>query len=154
MQQQNKKKRKWLKPLLISAGIALLAVAVVVWYIFTDTFGDTSRIKADYSVKARDLITEFQQNDSLANRKYTEKIIAVSGVVTEVELADTTVNLKMADTTSGAYIIFAFQQQHLPEAKKVKEGDSITVKGSCSGGAYSQILETEYISFKRSTISK
>ena len=63
-------------------------------------------------------------------------------------------NIKMADTASGAYIIFAFQKQHLAEARKIKEGDSVGIKGSCSGGAYSSILEAEYITFKRSVISK
>lgn len=151
---QTKKKNPWLKRILVLALLALLAGAGVVWYIFNDTFADTSHIKADYTVNARDLIREFQQNDSAANRKYSEKIILVRGVVTAVEPADTTVNLKMADTISGAYIIFSFQQQHMAEAKKVKEGDSIVVKGSCSGGVYSEILGSEYISFKRSTISK
>ena len=146
--------RPWLKWLLGGLLVALLAGAVVIWYFFTLKFSDTSGLKPDYSLPARELIKEFQHNDSLANRKYAEKIILVRGVVTEIEAADTTVNIKMADTVSGAYIIFSFQQQHLPEARKIKEGDSIAIKGSCSGGAYSQILETEYISFKRSTINK
>jgi len=154
MDNPNKKSRPWLRKLLIVAAIALVAGVVIIWRIFTQTFDDTSKVKADYAVSAQDLIKEFTQNDSAANRKYAEKIISVRGVVTAVEAADTTVNLKMADTTTGSYIIFAFQQQHLAEAKKVKEGDSVEIKGSCSGGAYSKILETEYITFKRSTINK
>ena len=145
--------RPWLKWLLGGLLIALLAGAGMVWYFFTLKFSDTSGLKPDYSLPARELLKEFQYNDSLANRKYAEKIILVRGVVTEIEAADTTVNIKMADTLSGAYIIFSFQQQYLPEARKIKEGDSIAIKGSCSGGAYSQILEAEYISFKRSTVS-
>ena len=151
---EKKKMKPWLKWSLIIGGTGLLVAAGVIWWLFTLTFSDTAKLKADYNLNAMDLIRAFQQNDSLANRKYAEKIILVNGVVTEVESADTTTNIKMADTSSGAYIIFAFQQQHLAEARKIKEGDSIAIKGSCSGGAYSQILETEYITFKRSTISK
>ena len=148
------KKRKWLKWTLLSLLVLAIAGAVIVWRIFTDTFSDTSGLKPDYTLNARDLIADFQKSDSAANRKYAEKLILVRGVVTEVEKADTTVNIKMADTTTGAYIIFAFQQQHLAEAKTIKEGDSVAIKGSCSGGAYSQILETEFITFKRSTLVK
>jgi len=154
MEESKKKKRSWLKRLIIAGVIALLAAAGVTWYIFTETFSDTSKVKADYVVNARDMIREFQQNDSLANRKYAEKIVLVRGVVTALETADTTVNIKMSDTLTGSYIIFAFQQQHLAEAKKIKEGDSVAIKGSCSGGAYSKILESEYITFKRSTITQ
>jgi hypothetical protein len=154
MTAQKNKMRLWLKRLLIIGGILLVAGVIAIWYIFSASFSDTAAVKADYEVSARSLIKEFQQNDSLSNRKYAEKIILVRGVVTDIEQADTTVNIKMADTTSGAYIIFAFQQQHLTEAKKIKTGDSVAIKGSCSGGAYSQILETEYISFKRSTLTR
>lgn len=148
------KRRKWLRWLVLIFPAGVLAAGAVIWYIFTDTFSDTSKLKADFTVNARDLIAEFQQNDSAANRRYAEKLVQVRGVVTEVEKADTTVNIKMADTTSGSYIIFAFQQQHLAEAKSIKEGDSVVIKGSCSGGAYSQILEAEFITFKRSTLVK
>lgn len=154
MEEVKKKKRTRLKWIIGIAGLLLLAGGGMIWYIFTETFKDTSVLKLDYTVNARELIGEFQKNDSLANRKYAEKIILVRGVVTGVEPADTTLNIKMADTTSGAYIIFSFQQQHLQEAKKIKEGDSIAIKGSCSGGAYSHILEMEYVNFKRCAVNK
>ena len=40
------------------------------------------------------------------------------------------------------------------EAKMLKEGDSVSIKGSCSGGKYSSILDTESITFKRCAINK
>ena len=100
------------------------------------------------------MISEFKNNDSIANKKYAEKIIAVTGLVTEVEAVDSSINIKLGDTITGSYAIFAFQQQHLAEAKFIKKGDSISIKGSCSGGAYSEILETEFITFKRCALIK
>ena len=100
------------------------------------------------------LLRNFQQNDSASNKKYAEQIITINGRVTETEQADTTVNIKMADTATGSYIIFAFQQQDAANVKKVKQGDSISIKGSCSGGVYSNILETEFITFKRCSINQ
>jgi len=142
------------KKIIITAITIFIIACCAVWYVFTVKFTDTVKEKADYAVNALDLIDEFKKNDSLANKKYAEKIIAVTGVVTEIEMADSTVNIKLADTTTGSYAIFAFQQQHLAEAKTIKEGDKVTIKGSCSGGTYSQILETEYIVFKRCALSK
>lgn len=146
--------RKKLKSIILAVIIIALSFAGGIWYVFTQRFTDTTKEKADYTINAFDLINEFKKNDSLANKKYAEKIITVTGLVTEVEAADTTVNIKMADTTSGSYAIFAFQQQNLTEAKAIKEGDKVSIKGSCSGGAYSQILETEFITFKRCALSK
>ncbi len=142
------------KKILFAIVILAIAGALAVWYIFTEKFSDTSKQKAAYTVNALDFIKEFEKGDIAANKKYAEKIIAVNGVVTGVETADTTVNIKLADTASGSYIIFAFQQQHLGEARLVKEGDKVSIKGSCSGGAYSSILETEFITFKRCALIK
>jgi len=101
-----------------------------------------------------DFIKEFRQNASMANRKYTEKIVVVNGIVSTIEAADTTANIKFTNASTGDYIIFAFQQQHLADAKKLKEGQQVSIKGSCSGGAYSQILGINYISFKRAALNK
>lgn len=134
--------------------VIFLAGIVTIWYIFTEKFADTAEKKADYTVNATDFLKEFQQNDSLANKKYTEKIITIRGIVSDVETADTTANIKMTDTATGDYLIFAFQQQHLPETKAIKAGQLVSIKASCSGGTYSEILETRYISFKRAALSK
>ena len=146
--------RKKLKSIILAVIIVTLAFAGGIWYVFTQKFTDTTKEKADYTINAFDLINEFKKNDSLANKKYAEKIITVTGLVTEVEAADTTINIKMADTTSGSYAILAFQQQNQTESKAIKEGDKVSIKGSCSGGAYSQILETEFITFKRCALTK
>jgi hypothetical protein len=149
-----KKKTSWVKRILIGGLILLVAGVIAVWFIFNEKFTDTKERKAAYTVNAMDFIHEFEKNDSLANIKYAEKIITVNGRVSETEAADTTINIKMIDTATDAYIIFAFQQQHLNEAKSLKEGDSISIKGSCSGGSYSEILETEFITFKRCAVNK
>jgi uncharacterized protein (UPF0333 family) len=147
-------KRTWLKRLLIIGVILLIIGGTAIWYIFTQKFEDTTKQDAAYTVNAMDFIKEFQVSDSLANKKYAEKIITVRGRVSETEAADSTINIKMIDTLTDAYIIFAFQQQHLNEAEQLKEGDSVSIKGSCSGGIYSDIQETEFITFKRSAVIK
>jgi len=154
MEAVKSKRTSVLKKVLAVIFLLLVLGGGAIWYIFNEKFSDTTETKADFTVNALDLIHEFEKNDSLSNKKYSEKIVVVNGMVSEVEAADTTVNIKMADTTSGSYIIFAFQQQHLAEAKTIKQGDQVSIKGSCSGGAYSEILETEFITFKRCALNK
>jgi hypothetical protein len=149
-----KTKRPWLKRLLI-AGLVLVGIgAAIYWYIATEKFADTKDRKAAFTVNAIDFIREFEKNDSAANKKYADKIITVNGMVSEIEAADSTVNVKFIDTTSGSYAIFAFQEQYIAEAKTVKVGDSVSIKGSCSGGVLSEILGIEFITFKRCTLNK
>jgi TolA-binding protein len=149
-----RQKKSWVKKILITVLVLVLVGAAAIWYIFTEKFSDISESKPVFTVSAMKLISEFQQSDAAANSKYREQVITVNGKVAELEQADTTINVKMTDTLTGSYIIFAFQQQHLKEAKQLKTGDSVSIKGSCSGGVYSSILETEYITFKRCAINK
>jgi hypothetical protein len=154
MTKQKKKRSSWLKRILIGGFTLLLIGISIYWRVATEKFTDTSERKAACTVNAIDFIKEFQQNDSIANKKYADKIITVNGTVSEVEAADTTMNIKFIDTSTGSYAIFAFQEQHLAEAKTVKAGDNISIKGSCSGGTYSEILGREFITFKRSALNK
>lgn len=149
-----KKRKSWIKRILIGAALLLVVSAGIYWYVATETFSDTSDRKPAYMVEAIPFIKEFVTNGQTANLKYTEKIVAVNGIISATEAADTTINIKMIDTTTNSYIIFAFQDQHLDEAKTLKVGDEVSIKGACSGGIYSDILGYYSISFKRSALNK
>jgi hypothetical protein len=149
-----KQKRPWLKRLLV-VGLVLVAVASgIYWYVATEEFSDTKDRKAAFTVNAIDFIREFEKNEVEANKKYKDKIITVNGRVSEVEAADTTMNIKIVDTVSNSFIIFAFQEQHLSEPKTVSVGDTVSIKGSFSAGIFSQIMEVVKIDFKRSALNK
>ena len=123
-------------------------------YLQNEKFEDTALSKPDFTVNALDFIREFENNDSLANSKYMEKIITMKGRISSVERpGDSTVNVKFSDST-GSYAIFPFEGQSFPGAASLKEGDSVSVKGSCSGVVYSEILGAYFISFKRSVLNK
>lgn len=134
--------------------LLLIIIAVGIYlYLISEKFGDTSGKKADFSVSANDFLTEFSSNLDAANTRYKDKYVSVSGRVSETDATATgEVNVKFADST-GNYIIFAFQDQDIDDAKKLKAGDSVTIKANFSQGIKSDILETTSISFKRATVS-
>lgn len=134
-------------------GIVLIGGAVA-WFIFTQKFDDTSKVKADYILSADSLLSELSGGTNAVNKKYTEKILDISGKVSEIESLDSMVNVKFTDTLNGNYLIFSFQDKDVPEANKLTEGEQVAVRGSCSGAVHSDILELDYISFKRSAIIK
>jgi hypothetical protein len=146
--------RPWRRRILIMIVLVAAAAAGTYWYVATEKFSDTKGQKAAFTVSAHEFISEFLENDSAANAKYTEKIVSVNGRVSEIESVDTTLNVKFTDPVSGSYIIFAFQKEHESEAWTLRVGDSISIKGSCSGGIFSEILGATSISFKRSTLNK
>lgn len=149
------KAHKWStkKKVLLGIGIIVVALAAVYIYYATQKYAATKSVKEDYTKNAIELIREFRVNDSLANATYSNKIIVVNGTVAELESADSTsVNIKFVDPETGDYIIVAFQQQYLEEARTVHVGDSIAIKGSSSGSSFSEIMEVYTIPFQRGTL--
>lgn len=140
--------------IIIGPLLAYASYTFIKKHIETETFSNTSSQKALFAVNAINLIREFVNNDTVANKKYTGKILTVNGMVSELEPVDTTMNIKFIDSTSGSYAIFALQQEDITEAKKLNVGDSVSVKGECSGGVFSRLRKTTFITFKRSTINK
>lgn len=149
---KNSKTKFRVNGLLAIVLLLLLAGAAVYYYFSTLTHADTATLNADFTVEAIPFINEFEKDLKTANKKYAEKIIAVTGKVTAVLPADTTFTVEMKNPATGSYLIFDFQQKDQGLATKLKTGDSITIKGSCSDGVYSDILGTYFISFKRCTI--
>ncbi len=122
--------------------------------IFDKTFENTDSVKADYTLDAASLIKEFMTNDTATNKKYLEKVLAVNGLASAVDVAaDSTSTIKFADST-GSYAIFSFEKADLNKVQAIKTGDAVSVKGVCSGSIYSEILGTTSISFKRSVLNK
>ena len=152
MADKSANKKGWIKKALIAILFIVLLGGGAYWYIMNETFDDTASSESAYTVTAQELINVYQTNDSVANATYREQIITVQGRVTEVEAADTTVNIKFTDPFTGSYLIFDFQSQHVPDAKVVQVGDSVAIKGSCSGNIYSQLRKAHMISFKRSVL--
>ena len=147
-------RKRWLRWTLGVLIVLLTTGAAVYWYISTEKFADTKERKAAFTVNATDFIREFATNTDVANSKYKDQIIVVNGRVSEIEAADTTLNIKFIDTSNGSYAIFAFQEQYAAEAKSIRVGDSVSIKASFSSGIYSDILGTTAINFKRSTLTK
>jgi hypothetical protein len=147
----------WIKKivwLLIGPVAVYIGFSFATKYLENEKFSDTSNTSSDFTVNANDLIKEFQANDSLANAKYREKILTVNGNISTLETPDdSTINIKFVDST-GSYVIFPFHGEEAKEVKKLKQGDAVSIKGSCSGGILSEILGTESITFKRCVLNK
>lgn len=135
--------------------ILLIIITIVcsLWYLFSKKYESTALVKTQATIRSVSFLNEFRTDLPASNIKYAEKIISVQGRISQLEKADTTFNIKMTDS-AGAYLIFALQADARSQAMKVTEGDSISIKGSCSGGSFSSILGIVYIPFKRCIIEK
>lgn len=115
---------------LLVAVILLIAAALYVWFFIWNksqlNVADAKGIK----VEAAALFNAYSSNEKSANTNYLEKILEVSGEVTSVtQNAEgfTVVLLKTDDPMFG--INCTLEQKDVI----VKEGDTVTLKGICTG---------------------
>ena len=67
--------------------VALIAITGISFVSYNLTIGATvgPGDHADYTVAAKDMIREFQSSSGSANKKYSHKLVAVKGTVTEID---------------------------------------------------------------------
>ncbi len=83
---------------------------------------------AQFSVLPNDILKEFKTNSSIAEGKYLNKTIEITGTVTEITETDITIN----------NAVFCNLSTNL-ETKKIKINTKIIIKGRCIG--YDDLLE-------------
>lgn len=111
---------KKLKVILISSLIIGIVGYGVFNYVMNGGARDLSSEKADYIVTSKKLMDEFSTNADVSNKKYLEKAVAVSGVIT-----DSNPNQIIIDNT----IICTLKN---PIAS-LKKNESVTIKGRVVG---------------------
>lgn len=123
-----------MKKILLLSFFILIAAAA--WYAYSEWNRKpaTAADKAtDFKVSANDIVNEFVANETDATKKYLEKMVEVTGVVSEVSPngKNTDVVLQTEDPMTSVTI------QLIPEesekAKNLKVGESVTLKGKCNG---------------------
>ncbi len=105
--------------------------------------GDSNLTKqpAAFNLQAGNLFQAFSDNESESNQKYVGKILAVVGTVKGIETgADGTMVLKL-ETNSTGDVQCNFIKETPPDISKIKVGESIQIKGICSGFLFDVMLD-------------
>lgn len=124
--------RSWKK---IIAAMLILALAggSYGWYQYQKAPPDIRKEKAGIEIAAVELLKEFQQNESACNTKYVDKVLIVTGTVTEVQTdssGQATVYLQTNNLLSAVTCSF---YQNDESIKKIKTGSPARIKGVCTG---------------------
>ena len=110
------------KPLIIVLSLFVVALMGLTGYNYVMHGGarDLSKEDTNFTVSAKDISKEFTANIDASNKKYLEKAVAISGMVTSVNATEVTIdnaiicNLKNTDVT-------------------IKKNQTVTVKGRIVG---------------------
>jgi len=121
--------KKWMKVLLLTAGIGLSAGLLLVYWIFNKPHRDVAK-EMGIALSAQQLYDSFRTNEASANSQYLDKAIELTGTVADISTnqeGQKVVNFSTNDPLVMINCTFKADPGNL------KVGDSITFKGICTG---------------------
>jgi hypothetical protein len=87
----------------------------------------------DNSLLSQNLVDEFENNETQANAKYLEKIIKVSGEISELDISKETRIIVLKSKNSTSSVMCYLTAEENKKWATLKRGDTISVKGICTG---------------------
>jgi hypothetical protein len=115
-------------------GIGILLICLAAWGLYTldKPHRNVEGEDAVATLTATSLFNEFSKDESKANQKWAGKVLEVKGIISSVTESGNYVSLNLAATTDGG-VNCSVLKKDLPADNKFNKGDSIRVKGKCTG---------------------
>jgi hypothetical protein len=125
--------------------LLLLAIAGggIAYYLWNKAPESAANKKADYTVTPGELLQAFQADEEAANAKYLGKVLEVKGTIAEIipgEDLEMQVILDTGDIMSRVSCVMEEDYQTFL-TRKLKAGDTVTLKGFCTGMAMDIVLD-------------
>ena len=128
--------RKVLRALVWFFVIGLIFAFSAIYYAFNMPHRNIAKENAAYTLTAKQLISEFQKDESAANTKYLNKVIAVSGEIKGIRTLDNhSMVFSLEDAMEGVSctVDSADVVNNTLKLSQLKSGEMGTFKGRCSG---------------------
>ncbi len=129
------------KIVLLILGLAILG-GIYGYFQWNKPHQDIAASKEDLRIKSNDLLIAFENDETKANELYLDKLIIVNGVIKELEkneMGETTVILATENDMSS--IICNLDPLVKHNSKSLKVGQSVNLKGLCSGYLMDVVLD-------------
>jgi len=120
------------KKVLLSVSLIVILMTAAAMYMYNKPSSQTMSGRPDYVVNAETFFQEFEQNEAAANKKYLNKTVLISGIVTEIQGVDS-VGINITLETLNPLFGVSCEFTDPGKADKIKIGDEVSIKGLCTG---------------------
>jgi len=118
------------KKILLGTVVVVIVITAITGYMMWNKPHKNVRDADAVKITAVDLYNSFITDSAKANTLYTDKVVLVSGEVSQVSLNQQAQQVILINTAiTGAFINCTMEEK----AADFKAGDTITIKGICSG---------------------
>lgn len=123
------------KILLLLVVLALSAGAGIYWYAFMRPHQNMLKVNPEYKLSAKNLFSEFSDDETTANLKYLGRIVELTGKVTEVKISDNQTAVVLEDEffCVRTYLDSVFCATNSQILTAISPGQTVTIRGQCDG---------------------
>ncbi len=98
--------------------------------------GETEKISdtpIEVGLSAAMLVSQFKENEELANSMYTEQLIEIKGRVKEVTFLNHRNTIVLYGNNNASYVLCDMQTSQKEKVKNLKQDQNVLIKGVCKG---------------------
>lgn len=117
-------------------GLLVLAVAGAAtgYWLYNKPHADLSEQTAAHTLSATELFTQYETDEAAANAAYLNQLIELSGKVAEKKSTDNGGRVLLLEAEGAMFgVNCAFQPEASAALSAVEPGQTVTLKGICTG---------------------
>lgn len=139
-----------MKKALIVIVIAVVLIGAAVYYfVYNKPHRNIISEEAAYSLPSSEIYNAFTTNPDDANTKYLNKVVSVTGIVTDVaEINDNEVKIVLSADDDMFGVACSFSDEEAEKAKLMQEGNEVTIKGLCTGYSGDDVMPGDVVLIK------
>ena len=126
-----------MKKVIIAGLLAFLVGFGATYYLMNKPHRDVAGEEATHQLTAEELYSAFESDEAVANTKYLDQVVLVSGTISSITQNDS--NSSVIALMEG--VACGMQMEEAEKISSLKENDQISIKGLCTG--YDGILEVK-----------
>lgn len=122
------------KQIIIIAGviIGIVVVGLIFLKVFQPASRSVDKINPDFTLSSTTLVSEFENDEKMANSLYLDKIIEVSGTISNISDDGSVVVVTLREPESLSGVLCSFDKNFI-SMEKMSLGTKVTIKGICTG---------------------
>lgn len=128
------------KKIIISILVLGLLGAFVAYKMYNKQHVNVANEKADITLTANKILTDFTADETTANTKYLEKIVQVKGTVTDIKIENNIGIVTLKTNDDFASILCHLTEAETKNISKITKTQEVTLKGICTGFLMDVIL--------------
>ena len=128
------------KKIILAILILSIVGAVVAYKMYNKPHVNVANSKADITITANKILTDFSSDETSANKLYLEKIIEVKGTISETKLEKGKGIITLKTNDDFGSVLCHLSEEATKEMSSLKVGQTISLKGICTGYLMDVIL--------------